>query len=490
LSLYTLFPDQQETFDALKHSFKKGFHRPLVYASCGFGKTILAAHVIHGALAKGLRVCFVVPQITLINQTAKSFVKQGLPQPGVIQADHPLTDPSRQIQVASVQTLSRRYREKFDLYIIDECHILYREIQEISEEFDVPMIGLSGTPFSRGLGRIYNNLVKATSMAELIRIGRLSEYIAYAPDLPDMSNIPLNAAGDYRENETSKLMSEAQVIGSVTDHWLKLGNNEPTICFAVNVAHANYLGSAFDHIGVTNKVITAKTPIEEREEIFDAYDHGEVKILVNVGTLTTGFDRDVRCIIFARPTKSRKLWVQKGGRGLRTAKGKDKCICIDHSGNFSRLGFFENITIDTLDQNEKEHPSAIKQEKEEYESLPKQCIKCKFLKNAGVSECPECGFTPRPTEDVITEEGTLTQIKGEKLEKTRAEKQSIFSQLKGYQAQRLEAGKRISDGWCAHTYKEMVGEWPNNMNQTAVQPESQVIGWIKHKNIKFAKSKK
>lgn len=502
MSLYPLYPDQQITLDDVKKVFARGFTRPLVYASVGWGKTCLAAHIIHGALAKGKRVCFVVPQIVLINQTANSFTKQGLPQPGVIQADHPLTDSSKQLQIASVQTLSRRKREEFDLYIIDECHIMYKEIQEIAEETDVPMIGLSGTPFSRGLGRIFDELVHTTSMKELIRIGRLSDYIAYGPDIPDMSDVPLTSYGEYKSSATSKIMSEAKVIGSVTVNWLERGNNEPTICFAVDVAHANYLGTAFDQIGVTNQVITANTEIDEREEYFKLFSAGEIKILVNVGTLTTGFDRDVRCVIFARPVKSRKLWVQMGGRGLRTANGKDKCICIDHSGNFSRLGYFENISIDTLDQNEKDHPEAIRKEKEERESLPTPCPKCKILKNAGVHECPECGFKPRVTENVITEEGELKQVKGKKQEKTQEQKQSIFSQIKGYQYERAETitkakleGKKtklrsISDGWCAHTYKEMIGEWPNNLKNIVIRPESQVIGFIKHKNIKFAKSKK
>ena len=490
MSLYPLFPDQQEVFNELKTSFRKGFKRPLVYAAVGFGKTVLAAHIVKGALDKGLRVCFVVPQITLINQTARSFVNQGLPQPGIIQADHPLTDPSKQLQVASVQTLSRRYREKFDLYIIDECHIMYKEIQEISEEFDVPMIGLSGTPFSRGLGRIFNNLVKATPMRELIEIGRLSKYIAYGPDLPDLSDVPLNIEGDYRESAVSKIMSEAKVIGSVTKNWLELGNNQPTVVFACDVAHANYLGTAFDTINVTNVVITAKTPIEEREEYFSKFKLGDIKILINVGTLTTGFDQDVRCVVFARPTKSRKLWIQMGGRGLRTAEGKEHCIFIDHSGNFARLGYFENIDIDSLDQNERDHPEAIKQEKKERELLPTNCPKCKILKNAGVSECPECGFKPRITENVITEEGNLKQIKGKKQEKSLKEKQSILGQLKGYQLLRKEAGKVIKDGWVNHTYKEMVGEWPNGISFVIQQPEAQVLGWIKHKNIKYAKSRR
>ena len=61
-----------------------------------------------------------------------------------------------------------------------------------------------------------------------------------------------------------------------------------------------------------------------------------------------GFDSDVRCIIYARPTKSEIRWVQCLGRGLRKAQGKDKCLIFDHSGSVHRLGFPDDIEYDEL----------------------------------------------------------------------------------------------------------------------------------------------
>ena len=82
--------------------------------------------------------------------------------------------------------------------------------------------------------------------------------------------------------------------------------------------------------------------------MFQRFRDGVTKILVSVGTLIAGFDEDVRCIIFARPTKSEMLYQQALGRGLRTAPGKDKCIILEHSPTVFNLGYVCEIDIDEL----------------------------------------------------------------------------------------------------------------------------------------------
>jgi superfamily II DNA or RNA helicase len=53
-----------------------------------------------------------------------------------------------------------------------------------------------------------------------------------------------------------------------------------------------------------------------------------------VGVLTEGYDAPATsCIIMARPTKSRSLYVQCVGRGTRLAPGKLDCIILDITDN-------------------------------------------------------------------------------------------------------------------------------------------------------------
>lgn len=487
--LYPLRPYQQQAIDNLKLSFRKGNNRPILYAPTGAGKTVMAAHMIASAYDKGNRVCFVVPFTVLINQTARSFEAQGIPKAGIIQADHEDTDPNKRIQIASVQTLSRRETEVFDLYIIDEAHVVYSEITRLAATTNAPMIGLSGSPYTKGLGKIYNDLVIAKSMSNLIDEGYLSDYIAYAPSAPDMTGAKISM-GDYQADDAGKRASEAKIIGSVTATWLRLGENEPTVCFACNVAHAQHLGIAFERIGITNRVITAKTPQHEREEILELFKQGKVKILINVATLTTGLDVDVRCLIFARPTKSMILWTQCFGRALRTAPGKKRAIMLDHASNFERLGRPEDYVIDELDDGEKNESSKAKKDAEESkEKLPKVCPKCKVIKDAGLHECPACGFTPVFNQDVETEDGELVQIKGKpKSEKaTKQDKQKFWSELMGYRKLLKARGKHYKDGWFSNKYKDKFTVWPRGLQDIATDPSESTLGWLKSQNIAYAK---
>jgi hypothetical protein len=57
---------------------------------------------------------------------------------------------------------------------------------------------------------------------------------------------------------------------------------------------------------------------------------GEIRILSNCMILTEGFDDPaVEVILMSRPTKSRGLYIQIVGRGLRLSPGKSECLVLD-----------------------------------------------------------------------------------------------------------------------------------------------------------------
>ncbi len=117
-----LRPHQSQAIEMLKQSLRSGKRRPLVQAPTGFGKTLVAAAIIEGALAKGKRVIFTVPVLPLVEQTVEAFRNDGVRNIGVIQGFHMMTDWSLPVQIASVQTLQRRKIPEADVVIIDECH--------------------------------------------------------------------------------------------------------------------------------------------------------------------------------------------------------------------------------------------------------------------------------------------------------------------------------------------------------------------------------
>ncbi|MEC6326887.1 DEAD/DEAH box helicase, partial [Klebsiella pneumoniae] len=151
--------------------------------------------------------------------------------------------------------------------------------------------------------------------------------------------------------------------------------------------------------------MTASTPHDERQLTIRRFEQGITKIIINVGVLVAGFDSDVRCIIFARPTKSEMRWIQILGRGLRAAPGKDHCLIFDHTGTVNKLGYPDDIEYDYLpsssDGMEDAPQRAVKTD--EAEKLPKECSQCHYVKPAGIYICPKCGFKPLAGEDVETD---------------------------------------------------------------------------------------
>ncbi|HDL8423766.1 TPA: DEAD/DEAH box helicase [Yersinia enterocolitica] len=492
---------QERALNMLRRDWKS-FNSFMVYAPTGSGKTGLAAFIADGFVSRGMRVLFVAPFTVLINQTSRRFVEYGLPEDEIsfIWRNHPSYDPALKIQIASADTLIRReFPDNIDLLIIDEAHLRRKqiliEINRLVTETNVKVIGLSGTPFSPFLGNYYSRLIKPTTIGELIQRGDLSGYEFYAPSKPDLKGVKTTVSAefgsDYNETQLAEIMCGADLVGDIVDNWLQNGRDLPTVAFCVNVAHANYVTIQFNKVGINAEVMVAETPHEERQLIIHRFEMGATKIIVSVGVLVAGFDSDVRCVIYARPTKSEIRWLQSLGRGLRTAQGKESCLIFDHSGTVHRLGFPDSIEYNELpSKNDGMKDSASREAEERTEKLPKECTECHFMKPAGVYVCPKCGFKPLAGQDVDTDtqRGLKKLGKGKRVF-TQSDKQAWWSQIKFYQRQRSSMGKPVSDGWCSHTFHDKFSEWPNGLSDFPMEITPEVSSYIKHKRISFAKGR-
>lgn len=341
----------------------------------GAGKTVIAAHIVAGARSKGNRVTFCVPSLSLVDQTFDRFRQNGLDSGdiGILQADHPWRRPHAPIQIATAQTLARRELPKTEIVVIDEAHVrfsIYDRRMAYPDSGVKAFIGLSATPWSAGLGKQFDHLITPVSMRELIAAGYLSPFKVWAPSHPDLDGVKIDAkTGDFQTGDLSERMSKPHLIADIVGNWLEKGENRPTLCFAVDRAHAAVLHEQFERNGVPSAYVDANTPREEREDIGRRLASGVVKVVVNIGTLTTGVDWDVRCLILARPTRSESLFVQIIGRALRTAPGKEFATILDHSDTHLRLGMVTHIDFDELDGGKQPRKSTQKP-KERNLSLP------------------------------------------------------------------------------------------------------------------------
>ena len=319
---------QLRAIGMLRQSLRAGNKRVVLQLPTGAGKTRTAAEVVSGALGKGNRVAFTVPAISLIDQTVTAFEDEGIDAIGVIQACHVRTDRRQPVQVCSVATLGRRQRPDADVIIVDECHAQFAAIKAwMRDEPEKVFIGLSATPWARGMAEDWQDLIVPVGMQDLIDRGFLSPFRAYAPSHPDMAGVRLNRQGDYENGDSAEVMGG--LVADVVDTWKSYGRGLPTLVFAVNRAHAAQLVDQFAAAGVAMGYCDKHTDLVERKLLFAQMARGEIAGIVNIATLTTGVDADVRCIVLARPTRSEMLFVQMVGRGLRTAPGKSECIARD-----------------------------------------------------------------------------------------------------------------------------------------------------------------
>ena len=479
---------QKDTITELRKALASGKRRPVVQAPTGSGKTIIAAEIVNMARNKGKRVIFAVPFLSLINQTIDRFMQNGIFDVGVMQGQHELTDPSKPVQVCSIQTLARRDIPKADLVIIDECHSRYRFLDSwmIDPDWaDVPFIGLTATPWAKGMGAEgrWDDLIVCTTTSELIEQGTLSDFKVYAPSHPDLTGVQIQA-GDYKIDQLGAAMDKSALVADIVNTWLARGEDRPTVAFCVNRLHAKHVQQEFVKAGVSAAYMDAFTDIEERDTIVRQFGQGDVRIICNVGVLTTGFDADVRCIILARPTKSEILYTQMIGRGLRTAEGKLNCLILDHSDTTLKLGFVTDIHHDELDDGKSAKKAAVKPE-----VLPKECPQCSFLRPPKTSQCPACGFKPEPKNKIECDDGELVELKrGQKVSRSLSveDKKLFYAELSRHAYLR-----GYKSGWAYHAYKERFGVGPASSfpSTASVSIRTETQNWITYRNIRQSKSK-
>jgi len=470
--MHTLRPYQEHAIAALRQAFAQGKRRVVLQLPTGAGKTATAADMIRNAITRGRKCIFVADRIELIDQASERFDDEGIPH-GVIQADHPRSDPKAPLQVCSIQTLARRKLPEFDFCVIDECHVIHKAHKRLMET-DAKFVGLSATPFTKGLGKIFDALVVGATTSELITQGYLVQPRVWAPSAPDLTRVR-TVAGDYDEQQLAAATDRKELVGDIVQHWLKLAKGRPTIAFAVNIAHSINIVREFKEAGISAVHLDAYTSKSDRREIIARFKAGETQVLSSVDILTKGFDYPgASALIMARPTKSLMLYIQQAGRVLRIAEGKTDAVILDHAGNTERHGFVTDPLPQELDMGHKAESS----KRDKPEAKATKCPSCHFVKAPKVHICPNCGFAPKKKSNVKTEDGNLIEVTKHAI----IDKQYIYSQLVA-----IATEHKYSPGWIAHRYKAYVGVWPRGLAPVPIPPTDEMRRWVRHQNIKWAK---
>jgi superfamily II DNA or RNA helicase len=451
-----LRPRQAAALESVRAAMRDRHKRIILQAPTGMGKTLMAAHMITGMVNRGLRLLFVMPALGLMDQTIEAFRREGILDVGVIQANHPMTNPNAQVQIAMVQTLSRRPLPDIDFIIIDEAH---EQFDWLNERLDsawagTTAIGLTATPWARGMGLRWTRLVIAATIPQLVADGHLTPMKVWEPSRRiNRKALPVRQ-GEFKEHEAAAEMQKPAIVGDVVDTWRKRGSIGKTLMFCVNRAHARAQADAFANYGVRFGYIDANTPADERRVIIDQMLLGEIAGIASVGTMIRGIDTDVRCIIDAQPTKSLMRHVQKLGRGIRTADGKTHCVILDHAGNCYELGLPEDIVIKELDTHKPgERGETVDQRKQ---PMPRICQNCAAIVSSAATRCPNCAQEMPPRRDPLhSQAGELVPFG--------SDEDGAESRIDWYRSFRAIArDKEFSNplGWAANQFRDKFGVWP------------------------------
>jgi superfamily II DNA or RNA helicase len=481
-----LRPHQEEAVEMLRDSLRRGKTRPILAAPCSFGKTITAAYLLSEAAKKGKRGIVICDRIKLVQQALAAFDREGL-DVGVMQGMHERTNYRAPIQIASIQTIARRkHLPEFDFAIVDECHVHYKTTQYMMERYTaVPFIGLTATPYSKGLGLAYNDLVCPITPTELLEGKYLTPVTYYGGASVDVSNIKGRAlktgGSDYDPLALGKATEDDQtLVGDIISNWLKHANGRQTIAFSPSIKHSRDMVDQFNAAGIPAVHIDGYMDDEERQVIYRAHDEGEFLVLSCSRLLNTGYDAPkVSCLIDCFPTKSIIAYVQRAGRIMRTAEGKEDAIYLDHAGNVGRHGFAEDIEPKALDTSEKGF-SEKHQTKEKKEKKAHDCPQC-YRKFTGM-RCV-CGYT-HPIKDRLETDGSeLKRL--ERKNRVQLSRGDWYGQLALYA--HYQGYKR---GWAAHQYRKKFGAWPERITPSPCKEISpEVMGFIKHQQIRRANAR-
>nr|WP_141839446.1 DEAD/DEAH box helicase [Herbaspirillum sp. SJZ107] len=489
----TLRPYQSAAVQNLRLALAGGIVREMLCSPTGSGKTEMGMALVRGVQAKRKRVIFLCNRVHLVEQTSRRFTKAGITH-GIIQGEN-TARVYESVLVGSIQTIARRGMPEVDLILIDEAHTVagskeYRAV--IAAAKGIPVIGLSATPYARGLGKHYDELggplfehmTVAATIPDLIEAGYLVDCDVYAPSEPDMTGIKQarNAFGDmdYTDADVGRAANKPELVGDIVTHWLRLARGTPTVCFAANIAHSKHIVERFHAAGVAAEHIDCYTDEEERRAILARVETGETMVISNVGILAEGWDFPAcRTLILARPTRSLIRYIQMAGRVLRPHASKDRALILDHSGSVVRLGFpTEEFPLE-LDDGTPRDAKGGQDEREK--PLPKACSSCSYVKT--VHKCPVCGFAPERRANVDVRAGDLVPIT-KKTKPPKMEKQELYSQLLHIAEQ-----QGYKSGWVSNKYREYFGVWPRGMRDVAAPPGREVMGFIKHLKIKHAKER-
>jgi len=259
------------------------------------------------------------------------------------------------------------------LIVIDEAHKSLAKTYKNAIEYVSPMpncrlIGLTATPGRSSdmndpantiLSDLFaNNLIAIRDIDGLEIVNPLKylqeknvlatiEHRPIEVDLTMFSEEELNRiiiSKELEQDQIEKIVESPirnKIIVDEIDKALQDETKNLILVFACSTNHCILLQKLLEFQGIASEVILATTQNNLRAKYISDFKKGHLKVLINYGVLTTGFDAPkLKTLIIARHTNSLILYSQMIGRALRGPLngGNEKNYIIDLVDNISNLG--------------------------------------------------------------------------------------------------------------------------------------------------------
>lgn len=414
---------QGEAVDATWRHLCEVATNPLIVAPTGSGKSVIIAALVQKAVTAGGRVLVLAHRKELLTQNAEKMRAFGLTV-GINSAGLRLRDIDSDVICCGIQSVYNKAAHfgRRHLVLIDEAHLVPRTDDGIYRQFLTDLrainprffiVGLTATPYRMDSGKLYgpNELFERVSfdipLGRLIAEGYLSR-LTCRPAVTefDTSQITIRG-GEFVESSMQAAFDKDELtLPACREIVAATKGRRSILVFCAGVDHAEHVREAIYNLTQEAVgIVTGESTALERSSTLRSFKAGQLRWLVNVDVLTTGFDApQVDTICALRATQSPGLWSQICGRGLRIAEGKQDCLILDFGGNVKRHGPLDDPAYGVQREASSNAGGPVEAGGE------KGCPGCGNPVPAQTRVCGNCGFkwpTPKPHESAADKDAAI-----------------------------------------------------------------------------------
>lgn len=327
----------------------------------GSGKSVVIANI--ASKLKGKTVVF-QPTKEILKQNFEKYLSYGF-RAGIYShsAGMKYIDD---VTFATIGSVAKKHHlfKQFKHVIIDECHLVNAE-QGMYHAFinsldpTAKVMGLTATPYRLTSGfdgamlkflnrtnpRIFNKVLYYVQNDVLFNAGHLAKLDYFSFDIIDRGQLETNTSGtDFTDASLKEYYRKIDMPGVTAKYGNRLLRKRPNLLiFCSLIAEAEFVS-----MGIPGSVVlTGETEQSKRDKILRQFKAGEIKCVINVGVLTTGFDYPaLSAVLIARSTMSLALYYQIVGRCMRPHPSKETAWVVDLGGNVRFFGKIETMRIE------------------------------------------------------------------------------------------------------------------------------------------------